>query len=334
MTWTERYLAAALRSIPDQQRDDVERELRSSIEDGIEERLAAGEDRSTAERAVLEGLGDPSKLAASYTGKPNFLIGPELFPLWRSIVLRVVGIAVPIAVAVVAGLELVDSGGSVSDAILAGLSAAIDVPIQIVFWLTVAFAFLDRAEAARAFRESLLTKGGPWKLEHLPERTPRRRVSVVDTAGEIVTVLITAGTIAFLRTLAVPGVNGPNELLGGPFTGQLFLLIVVVLIARIGLQLFAFVRGTWTGYMATINAFLHLLFGVPVAWLALEGTLINHYFAEGISWPELADPNGWPTLLIAIGMIVATTLEILRGYVRAGALPSLGAMLRLSRHSA
>ncbi|MBA3852357.1 MAG: hypothetical protein H0X59_08335 [Chloroflexi bacterium] len=38
---TERYLAAALRSIPDAQRADVDRELRSSIADAVEDRVAA-----------------------------------------------------------------------------------------------------------------------------------------------------------------------------------------------------------------------------------------------------------------------------------------------------
>src|SRR5215212_5190286 len=93
MNWTERYLAAALRSIPAAKRADVEQELRSSIEDGIEERIAAGADGATAERAVLESLGDPSLLAAAYTGKPNYLIGPELFPIYRSVVPKILGSA-------------------------------------------------------------------------------------------------------------------------------------------------------------------------------------------------------------------------------------------------
>ena len=75
MSWTERYLAATLRSIPEPQHADVERELRSSIADAVEERVAAGEDRLAAERTVLEGLGDPAQLAAAYTGRAAYLIG-------------------------------------------------------------------------------------------------------------------------------------------------------------------------------------------------------------------------------------------------------------------
>ena len=76
---TERYLGAALRGIPESQRTDVEGELRSSITDAVEDRVSAGEDRVAAERAVLEGLGNPARLAAEYAGQPLHLIGPELY---------------------------------------------------------------------------------------------------------------------------------------------------------------------------------------------------------------------------------------------------------------
>ncbi len=76
---TERYLAAALRGIPEAKRRDVEGELRSSITDAVDDRVAAGEDPAAAEKAVLEGLGNPARLAAEYAGQPLHLIGPELF---------------------------------------------------------------------------------------------------------------------------------------------------------------------------------------------------------------------------------------------------------------
>jgi len=75
---TERYLATALRGIPERQRADVDRELRSSIADAVEDRVVAGEDRVAAEKDVLEGLGNPARLAAEYDGRKLHLIGPEL----------------------------------------------------------------------------------------------------------------------------------------------------------------------------------------------------------------------------------------------------------------
>ncbi|MEJ7803136.1 MAG: permease prefix domain 1-containing protein [Candidatus Limnocylindria bacterium] len=92
---TERYLAASVRGLPEAQRTDVERELRSSIADALEDRVTAGEDRVAAEKAVLEGLGDPVRLAAGIAGRPLHLIGPDLF------------VEYPVMLALAAGVLLV-----------------------------------------------------------------------------------------------------------------------------------------------------------------------------------------------------------------------------------
>lgn len=103
---TGRYLAAALRGISDGQRADVERELRSSIADAVEGRVEAGEDRIAAETAVLEGLGDPARLAAGIAGRPLYLIGPDLFVAYRQLLVTLLSIVVPIVAVVMAAVEL------------------------------------------------------------------------------------------------------------------------------------------------------------------------------------------------------------------------------------
>ena len=205
-SWTERYLAVALRSIPDPKRVDLEQELRSSIADAVEERVAAGEDRLAAERAVLQGLGDPAQLAAAYTGRPAYLIGPELFPLYRQFVPRLIAVVVPLAAVVMAAVKLA-GGGSYSDAIAAGISGAIGVTIQIAFWATVTFVFLEWADSARKARTEIVAATGRWTLERLPELSAAR-VTAKESVGEIVTVLITIGGLLFLRSLGTTDASG------------------------------------------------------------------------------------------------------------------------------
>ncbi len=80
----DRYVYAATRSVPERQRRDVADELRASIRDQIDDRAASGEDLRTAERAVLLELGDPDKLAAGFSDRPAYLIGPRYyFEWWR-----------------------------------------------------------------------------------------------------------------------------------------------------------------------------------------------------------------------------------------------------------
>ncbi len=49
-TLTDRYVDAILRRLPERQRPDIEKELRASIADAVDDRLEAGTDPAEAER--------------------------------------------------------------------------------------------------------------------------------------------------------------------------------------------------------------------------------------------------------------------------------------------
>ena len=164
---TERYLAAALGSIPQRQRADVETELKSSIADAIDDRIQAGEEPGAAERAVLEGLGDPTLLAAGMTGRPMYLIGPDLFPDYRRLLTLLIGVVVPIA-GISVGLVDLFRGGTIGSAIVAGGGVAITVAVHLGFWVTLAFALIERADTARESNRDARDIFGPWTLESLP----------------------------------------------------------------------------------------------------------------------------------------------------------------------
>ena len=168
---TERYLAAALRGIPERQRSDVEGELLSSITDAVEDRVAAGEDRVTAEKAVLEGLGNPAHLAAEYAGRPLHLIGPELYLVWRHVLVRLAAVVVPVVLAVLTGVELMNGAGYVR-ALLEGIGGALTVGVHLAFWVTLVFAFIERADAARETRTEIVGAAGRWTVDMLPSRVP------------------------------------------------------------------------------------------------------------------------------------------------------------------
>jgi len=316
MTWTERYLAAVLRSIPPSKRDDVERELRSSIEDGIEERLGAGEDRTAAERAVLEGLGDPAQLAWGYTGRPTYLLSPELFPLWRRYLWRVLLVAVPISAIVIGGLEIAGSGVA-SGAIGAAISGAIGVAIQTTFWMTAFFVFLDWAGPARQARTEILAAAGHWTLERLP-KVSAGRISVGETATEIVAVLITMGILVFASTLSTTSPYGTHI----PFLADGFrtvwLPVLLLLVAIRGIDYVrAYTAGRWTTWLTVYHSLVHLAFAVLLVTLALSGWIVNPVFGTQMGIPALADGNGPVMQILALGTVLATGYEIVRIILRA-----------------
>jgi len=333
MTWTDRYLAEVLRSIPDPKRADVERELRSSISDALEERIEAGEDSASAERAVLEGLGDPAQLAAGYAGRPTYLIGPDLLPIWRRFLTRALLVAVPAAALVIGGLAAIGNGTGVG-AIGSAITGAINVGIQTTFWMTAFFVFLEWAGPARQARAEIVAASGRWTVERLP-KVAAGRISIGETAGEIATVLISIGVLVFASTLSTTDISGVQVALFSPNFRAVWLPILVVTLALRGIDYIrAYNTGRWTRPQAAYHGLVHLAFGILVVTLALTGWIVTPEFGGIIGVPSLADGDGPVMRAVALGAGLVTAYEIVRVFVRARRADRLTPMIDVSPHSA
>src|SRR5512143_2187400 len=90
MELIDRYVAQVGRQLPEKMRADIESEIRSTLEDMVEDRSRkAGRPADEAlVSEVLKEYGSPDKVAASYL-PPRYLIGPRLFPQFE-LVLRIV----------------------------------------------------------------------------------------------------------------------------------------------------------------------------------------------------------------------------------------------------
>jgi hypothetical protein len=308
-TLTERYLAATLRGIPERQRADVERELRSSITDAVEDRVEAGEERAAAEKGVLEGLGSPMTLAANYSGRPMYLIGPDMFLVYRHILFMLVGVVVPV-VAVIQTAVGIGGGGEYLDALLGGLAAALNIGVQLAFWVTVVFVVLERAEFAREARSEIAGATSRWTVDMLPETT-EDRVALGEVAGELFTTLLTIGGLFFLRDLAWENDTGVGMSVLNPDLSYFWVPALIILLAAIGLVwIVVYLVGRWTLWLASAFAVLEMGFALPVIALALNGELINPAFAAEIGWPPLAEGDGPVMLALAAGVLLVTAWEI------------------------
>lgn len=77
-----RYVFAVRRRLPKELREDVARELDSLLRESVEEQGAGNLAETAPETTarVLTELGSPEVVAARYSPKPNYLIGPKLYP--------------------------------------------------------------------------------------------------------------------------------------------------------------------------------------------------------------------------------------------------------------
>lgn len=266
-TLTDRYIAAALRPIPERQRADIERELRASVEDAVEARVAAGASTAAAEEAAVRELGDPERLAARYLDRPRYLIGPAVYRDWARLLRVLLTTVVPI-VAVVAVAVRTATGDGAGDVILGAASTALVVALQLCFWTTLAFAAVERW--APGWRGT----AAEWTPADLPE-IEQSRVA----AGELLLwvtmpVLGIVGLIWQQRlTLvlddgeAVPLLRPENWSFWWPY-------LMVVMVLSVALALWVW-RVGWTVATAGVKVALTLAFAVPAVWLLTEGRAFN-----------------------------------------------------------
>lgn len=73
------YITEVGRHLPAKNREDIEKEIRSMIEDMLDEQTGGQEPSEDQVVEVLTKLGPPDKIAESYQ-PARYLIGPELFP--------------------------------------------------------------------------------------------------------------------------------------------------------------------------------------------------------------------------------------------------------------
>ena len=142
-TLTDRYVDAAMRTVPEKQRPDLSAELRASIDDQIDARVDAGEPPRGAERAVLTDLGDPDKLAAGYTDRPLHLIGPRYYLDWWRLLKLLLWIVLPFAAFGVA-LGLTLAGKPFGEIVGTVWVVLITTTVHLFFWTTLVFALVER----------------------------------------------------------------------------------------------------------------------------------------------------------------------------------------------
>lgn len=300
---TERYIAAAAARFPDKQRDDLAEELRTSIADAVDAKVGTGADARSAEGEVLTELGDPVRLAAEYSDRRLYLIGPELYLTFERLLKTLLVVVVPI-IAVIAAIASMLANDSVGAIIGSTVAVALMSAVQIAFWVTFVFAVLERSGATES---SLDTK---WTLDKLPE--PRERsISLSDTVASIafLGLAIAAIVIQTWRSF-VTDADGSNVAVLDPDLWSFWLpLIIVILAVEILFEITTYRAGRWNLTLAGVNTAINLAFGIAAVYLLASDRLLNPEFVVYI------DDNGgagtyWYSWTVGICVIVIVTVAV------------------------
>ena len=112
MNLIDRYVREIGRKLPQKTRTDIEKEIRSALEDMLEDR-SKKEGRAVDEEmtiAVMKEYGNPETVAASYMPE-QYLIGPQLFPIFW-LVTKIVFAVLTTLTVIAMGFALVGSNAT------------------------------------------------------------------------------------------------------------------------------------------------------------------------------------------------------------------------------
>ena len=236
MNLIERYLHEVRRYLPAKNREDILAEIRSHLTDTLEERVK-GEPGEEDMAALLKEMGSPRKLAASYPGGEQYLIGPELYPFFRMVA--------GIVLAAVLGAQLLAVG--------VGLwmgeetfrfwevfgQLVMSVPVSIG-WVIIVFVILQKRGVHPKVDE------GTWDPKSLPvveeEEAVKKGERIFGIAAGSVILALLAAFSDRIGIVVFPGGNFyPN-----PVLQQMVPWISLSLLATIALDIYLLWQGRWT----------------------------------------------------------------------------------------
>jgi hypothetical protein len=205
MDLIERYVMAVTEKLRPKRRTEVERELRASILDALEARGGSPENETDV-AAVLADLGEPSRVAAGYEPGSQYLIGPELYPLFRRVV-RVTLLTLVGASALYFAVALLLSGQAefrAGDLVKDTLETAIGAGVLAVVVIGAVFAWLQRSEVKVPAPSR---PGERWDPRSLPAMSGPDRASRFDSVVGLVAAaiaLVVLGGIGQAAAEALP----------------------------------------------------------------------------------------------------------------------------------
>lgn len=296
---SERYVAAAMRTVPEAQRADLAAELRGSIDDQVDARVADGASPEAAERAVLTDLGDPDKLAAGYTDRPLYLIGPAYFLDWWRLLKLLLWIVLPTAAFGITLAQVLAGEDSIGRIIGTVIPVLISVTVHLGFWTVLVFAVVERS--TKGERKKPLA---PWSVDQLPEPSSRG-AGFGEMVASLVFLVIGAGAILWDLSIGFAPTQPGLSFLNPDLWPTAILVLFGLMALEAGLAVAVYALRRWTIGLAVANGLLNVAIAVPAVWLLMQGSLIN--------------PEYFPTIIEGdSGTEVQTIVTVIVGFVIVG----------------
>jgi hypothetical protein len=261
MKLISRYAAAVKRHLPDEAREDIAREIASSLEDELDELEAACGKPLTEEQVVevLRAKGHPMQVAAAYRGDRS-LIGPLTLPIYVQVLKA--GFALITSVILISWLFFGNADLGVNS--LWGVVHDLYWSVVWLFaWTTFAFFLMD----SWIERANFFSKWDPSRLRPVPEyEAPISGGSAIaETVFGVITLMLLTGGVKIDERWI--NIESPVTVV---VTSAVWTsLIQAAVLVTVGLGLLGFVDRIWTRAKLLPFAVAQLIAGVGISAIAV-----------------------------------------------------------------
>src|ERR1039457_4328112 len=338
MDLLDRYLQAVKKHLPWQRQDDIIAELRANLESQLEEKEAAlGRPLTTAEAEDwLKQPRPPLQMAAHYQPQ-QYLIGPAVFPIYRTVMKIALTWAI-IIYSVATAAVLFTKTPSLDDFVYAVLNAPV-ILLTTAFWVTLVFAVMEYAVTHKHLKmPAMVAPAAGWSpgampplgQDGAPGKKPRSYASAV---AEVI-----FGFLFLIWLLLVPRhpyliwgpgavyfVNSPFKL--APVWVAVYWCIVAVNILQLGWNAENLWRGRWQRPQRVKSIVVKAVGLIPLAVLLAArdhaAVLLKHPALDQARLGEAVGSinkavNGIAGLICAIALVELAwkIVQMIRGFYR------------------
>jgi hypothetical protein len=289
MNLIDRYVIEVGKNLPLLKgREDIEKELRSTLEDMLEDRAGqTGHPRDEAmELELLKEYGSPQKVAATYNPHP-YLIGPRLFPFFLFVLKIVISVVVFVMLGL-AGLRAVTDtpmmGMDFVNIIGGGLGNAVSAAIAAFGNVALIFAILERVlpdKEIGGFNDE--KEWDPTSLTQEPDPDLAKRFDLIT---EIVFTFI--GLSIFNLYFEIFGASffAENKWYFIPMFSDAFLKFIpwinTIFLAEIVLDVYLLRSALWTPFTRVIKVIIEAA-SIALTFIILNTPNIIGFTAESFS---------------------------------------------------
>lgn len=319
MKLLEDYLMAVGQRLPEKNRDDIVKEIRSILEDMLEEKRTSPDDEPGEEMVVevLKQMGSPQKVAAGYL-PPRYVIGPALYPAFIT-TMRIVLAVLLVLMVMAAGVGLsvnVNSAGDLAQAVGQGILNLFDSAVHALGIVVFIFVIIQWTSHDYQAQQ----KEGEWDPRKLKVEPDEDRVKPFEP---ILGILFNTAAIVALNVyhpwIGISNLENGHWVHASILTPAFFTYlpwITIMWTAESAVLAFVMARGRWTRNLTLVSIGIELagvillgamLIGPAIAALDMDALLKINASApvDSLEQASLALNNG---VRVGLGLAMAFSL--------------------------